>query len=138
MNYKKISQDLLKRDYIDERMIMCHSNSTVASSKNMILFTKVTTIRQDNLPYFMILSINKDKLHICFANMFGGFKKYYGYIELSRISYIDKSVINSVTDSYRFNVLTDEGKMFDFYINASQKKKEAQALIMAIIDYKGK
>lgn len=137
MNYKKIGQELLERGYIDNRFLMCHSNANVATAKDYVLFTKVTTYTQKNLPRFMILSLKDDKLHISYAKMFGGFKDYYGYIDINSLKYIDTEIINSATDMHLFTCETENGN-FDFQINVTQKKKEGRRLVDAIINHNKK
>ena len=134
MNYKKISQELYDRGYIDGRFIMCHSNATVATGKDYILFTKVTTYSQKNLPSFMILSIKEDKLHISYSKMFGGFKDYYGYISIDNLKYVDTRIINGATEMHSFICETENGN-FNFQINVTQKKEDGRKLVQAIIDY---
>lgn len=134
MNYKKIGQELYERGYVDGRYLMCHSNATVATGKDYGLFATFTTYSQKNLPSFMILSIKDDKLHISHSKMFGGFKAYYGYIELGALKYLNTERINAATDMHQFICETDNGK-FNFQINVTQKKDEGQKLVNAIIDY---
>lgn len=135
MNYKKIGKELKSLGYIDDRMLMCHSNSTVASSKNYGLFMKIETISQ-KLPYFMILSINGDKLNISKAKTFGGYKEYFANIDLKSLKFHSKTTINYVTASYKFLVTDEDNNVIgEFYINATEKKDEAAKLVDYIIKY---
>ena len=140
MKYKKIAEKLLEAELIDERFLMCHSYSTVTTKvNNYVLFSEVETIRQPGLPYFMILSIKDDKLHISRAGAFGGYKGHFRYIELNKLRYLSSTKFNFSDISYKFQVVDEEGSGRGFfYINVVSKKDEAKKLVDEIIAFNKK
>lgn len=119
MNYRKIGKELKSLGYIDDRMLMCHSNPS-----------------SPKLPYFVLLSISGDKLHISKANAFGGYKGYFANIDLKSLKFHSKTICNYVIVSYRFLVIDEDNNVIgDFYINTGKKKTEAAKLVDYIIKY---
>lgn len=138
MNYKKIGQQLLKENYVDDRMIFCHSHKNYTTSKNKWLYLKPITIgNEKRMPYFMLLSIKDDILNISYTRMSGGFKKHYAIIKLSNLIFKGKEVIDKVVDVYTFNVINDKQiRKDDFYIIAIHRKEEVNNLVEKIIEYR--
>lgn len=136
MNYEKIRSNLKENGYLDERNLMCHSNSKVQDISYYFFFSKVETITQKDLPKFMILSLNGNILHISKAKLFGGFKEYFGSIDISKLTYVGKNDVVSM-DSYEFDFI-DGDKKSKFYINAGyfdDNPYYAKQLVDAIIEY---
>ena len=78
MNYKKIREQLKKQNLIDDNNLICHSHRSYTATKDRVIFMELTRIgNEKRMPSFMLLSIKDDRLNICFAKGFGGFKKYY-------------------------------------------------------------
>lgn len=137
MNYKKIGQQLLKENYIDERMLVCHSYRSYTSTKDNIIYSKFTKVSNRNsMPSFMLLSIKDDVLNISYAKAFGGFKKYYAQIKLERLLFIEKKVVDKMVDVYIFDLFDETGiKEDNFFIISIKGKKETQKLVDAINNY---
>lgn len=137
MNYTKIGKELLKENYVDDRMLICHSYRSYTTSKDYGVYAKFTKISNKSLmPSFMLLSIKDDKLIISYAKAFGGFKKYYASIKLSRLKFIEKIVVDKIVDINVFSLCNDNGEFEeDFYIISMRDKKEADKLVQAVIDY---
>lgn len=136
MNYTKIANELLKENYIDERMLLCHSYKSYTVSQDRFVYTKFTRIGNNALmPSFMLLSLKDDKLIISYAKAFGGFKKYYASIKLSRLKFVEKMVLDRTVNVYVFDLFNDLGeKIENFFIIAIKGKNEAEKLVQGIID----
>ena len=137
MNYPKIIQKLKKENLVDDRGLICHSYKSYTSSSSRVIYMKLNTIGNDKrMPSFMLLSINNDKLNICYAAGFGGFKKYYASFKLSNLIFEQKFTVDKIVDYYQFSVLNDEKmKLGDFFIIAIKHRKDAERLVDAIIKY---
>jgi hypothetical protein len=135
MNFTKIRRILSALSYVDQRGLICYSNANRTTTTNYVVFMKVSTVRQDNLPSFMILSICDDKLHISKAGIMGGFKEYYGSIDLKDLTF-KGSYSKDFIYTYEFSYDMGYGKTRPFYINSSFEKKEVVDVVNAIIQFK--
>lgn len=138
MNYLKIANQLLKENYIDERMFLCHSYRSYTVTQDRGIYAKYSKIgNRTSMPSFMLLSIKDDKLNISYVKAFGGFKKYYASIKLSRLNFIEKVVLDKIVDVNVFELYDEEGRKKDyFFIIVIKGKQEADKLVQAIIDAK--
>lgn len=138
MNYKKIGETLLKENYVDNRMLICHSYRSYTATQDKVIYQKYERIGNDAaMPSFMLLSIKDDILHISFAKVFGGFKKHYAIIKLSNLIFLESFTIDKLVDVYAFNVIDDTGMRKDkFFIIAMKGKEAANKLVDAIIKYR--
>lgn len=131
MNETKIISDLKARGYIDERGLFCYSNANITTSTNYLLFMKVSSIRQPNLPGFMILSICEDKLNIIKASMMGKPKEFFSSIEIDRMKYIT-SYSKDFIDSYEFSIDYGQNQVVKFYIQGSYRKDKIHKVVSEI------
>lgn len=139
MNYKKIGLELLKANYIDDRMLMCHASRSYTQSQNRIVYTKYKTfVNNVYMPSFMLLSIKDDYLHISYAKAFGGFKKHYASFKLSSLKFEEEFTVDMIVKIYVFNIVKEdniENQENKFFLIALQKKEEVKRLVNAIIEY---
>ena len=138
MNYKKIREQLKKQNLIDDNNLICHSHRSYTATKDRVIFMELTRIgNEKRMPAFMLLSIKDDRLNICFAKGFGGFKKYYASFELSKLKFEASVTVDRVVDIYKFNVLdVDEYTVFsEFYIISNMHKDDTKKLVDYIIKY---
>ena len=138
MNYKKIREQLKKQNLIDDNNLICHSHRSYTATKDRVIFMELTRIgNEKRMPAFMLLSIKDDRLNICFAKGFGGFKKYYASFELSKLKFEASVTVDSVVDIYKFNVLDVDGYTVfsEFYIISNMHKDDTKKLVEYIIKY---
>ena len=138
MNYKKIREQLKKQNLIDDNNLICHSHRSYTSTKDRVIFMELTRIgNEKRMPAFMLLSIKDDRLNICFAKGFGGFKKYYASFELSKLKFEASVTVDRVVDIYKFNVLDVDGYTVfsEFYIISNMHKDDTKKLVEYIIKY---
>ena len=138
MNYKKIREQLKKQNLIDDNNLICHSHRSYTSTKDRVIFMELNRIgNEKRMPAFMLLSIKDDRLNICFAKGFGGFKKYYASFELSKLKFEASVTVDRVVDIYKFNVLDVDGYTVfsEFYIISNMHKDDTKKLVEYIIKY---
>ena len=138
MNYKKIREQLKKQNLIDDNNLICHSHRSYTATKDRVIFMELTRIgNEKRMPAFMLLSIKYDRLNICFAKGFGGFKKYYASFELSKLKFEASVTVDRVVDIYKFNVLDVDGYTVfsEFYIISNMHKDDTKKLVEYIIKY---
>lgn len=139
MNYEKIRKSLKEMGYLDDRNLMCHSNANMTEVSPLVFVYKVKTISQSKLPRFMILSLNGNILHISKAKLFGGFKEYFGSIDISKLQYVRYE--DNYVDTYEFDLIINDNEKSKFYINASSIDDNlhyAYQLVEAIKEYNKK
>jgi len=117
MGFKKAKEDLEKLSYVDERGLICYSYANYTHSSNYIFVMTLETVRQNYLPKFMLLSICDDKLHISKAGRWGGFKGYFGFLELKKLNFV-KEFHKDFMYTYEFIYDVGDGKTMSFLINA--------------------
>ena len=138
MNYKKIREQLRKQNLIDDNNLICHSHRSYTATKDRVIFMELTRIgNEKRMPAFMLLSIKDDRLNICFAKGFGGFKKYYASFELSKLKFEASVTVDRFVDIYKFNVLDVDGYTVfsEFYIISNMHKDDTKKLVEYIIKY---
>lgn len=136
MNYQKIKEQVYNAGYCDERKLICHSNRSCTKSSNYLVTMKFTTYQTDfRVPAFFILSIKDDKLFISYAKAFGGFKKNYATMPLSKLHYVSCELVNKSTMVYHFTINGESTNKNNFYIIATKNKADAQLLVDAIKEY---
>lgn len=138
MNYKKIREQLKKQNLIDDNNLICHSHRSYTATKDRVIFMELTRIgNEKRMPAFMLLSIKDDRLNICFAKGFGGFKKYYASFELSKLKFEASVTVDRFVDIYKFNVLDVDGYTVfsEFYIISNMHKDDTKKLVDYIIKY---
>lgn len=134
MSVKKTILNLCERGYMDDKEIFCYSYANISFMSNYILFMKFSSMRQTNLPKFMILSINNDKLHILKASAFGKPKEYFTSIDIERMEYIG-NFSKDFFDIYEFLVDFGQNQKVKFYIQGSYKKDKMLKVVNAIKQY---
>lgn len=139
MNYEKIRLELLKANYIDDRMLMCHAYRKYTQVNDRVLYLKYKTFTNSvNMPSFMLLSIKDDYLHISYAKAFGGFKKHYASFKLSCLKFEEEFTIDMIVKVFVFNLINEDSVIpaeNKFFLIALKRKVEARRLVDAIIEY---
>ena len=139
MDYKKIGLELLNANYIDERMLMCHAYRKYTQTSDRIIYMKLKTFSNSvYMPSFMLLSIKDDYLHISYAKLFGGFKKYYASFKLSSLKFEEEFTVDRIVKIYVFDIVKEdntENKEDKFFLIAIKRKEDVKKLVDAIIEY---
>lgn len=120
---------------IDDRELICYSQSSITYTKFYVLFTRYITINQPSLPNKMIMSIKDDILHIYKATNKGEIQEYYASIKIENLKYIETKKRDFVNDVHKFILIQDEGEPQEFYIICNKEREAGRKLVEAIIKY---
>ena len=127
--------DQIKQDgYIDDRGLVCYSNSSITYTKFYVLFTRYITITQKALPNKMILSLQDNLLHIYKSNNKGELLDYYANIDLNTLTFIEYKKRDFVNDVYKFSWHQDN-RLDEFYIICNKERDKGKKLFEGIIEY---